>query len=929
MAVAIFDNRVYNGTLFDPKSAKRSKTDGRFVPKERKKTMPDIRTENGKLGTGEQRLLSVAAVLFALMMVAVLGLLLFLFDDIPSTGQWNRPVDMLTHGMCLYMGVLLLALMYGVVRWTFGRINDGRQRICFLCVSAVMALVQFYFVLNYYFHTGWDADSVIQAAFQYAENGVVDDPLTAVYFSRYPHSRMPVLLYGSILRPFLRFGRETAYAALLGAQSLLGWLTGFLLWVNIRKLTKNDTLAWLGYGVYLLLGEFSPWLSIPYVDATALPLPLLLFTLWTWKPEEKRFIVLKWALMGLLSCFGCLIQPRAVFPVIAIAVIGGGLWLMGRERDAGRFLRCVLPFLAGVVLLWAGSSAVMDRAFPAQNRELAFGPAHYLLTGLSEDGLGAYSQEAADVSTSADTRAERRAADMDKLKENLCSYGVRGTLKLIAGKTIGNYGDGTFSWGIEGHFYRELLPERNGRLSPLLRSVFYSGEGAGAHFRHWFDLAQMLWMALLLSAFLAVFHERRAETAVLMLSVCMLTVFEALFESRARFFFSSLSLFILLGVLGIQAVTDEALIRSRREKPSRIKAFLTKPIPLGGRDFSNTVGLFDAAKGFFVLGMLMSHSSEPFLRLWDAKMQRSGLSLIVYLLYRPFSFLVVPLLFTICGYGFRKRRMDKIVESQLKFVWKPYVIMAAATCVGSLLLHGTAVQVSEDLKYSILPYFLGSCPRGTYLGVYVDSVGPVWFIVAYVGAGILLNLVLQTDELWLQWFLVFMMACTGVLLKDVRLPWCIQQSLVSTLFMYMGWLIKKKNFLSAEIPRYVPLLYTVFLLIVSFFGRVDVSSNSWGHGMADVLICAAGGVGALALAVRLNRFRGRWITWLRWLGRHIMRFCCVHTVFYSLIPRNRVPELFPGRPQLGSLCSFVFYTFTGVAGCWLIEKIPQLKKKKS
>lgn len=876
----------------------------------------------------EERFLSFFIRLFGLMMAAVVFSLLFLFRNVPNSGWWNRPTDMLSHGMCLYLGVLLFILLYGAARCSVGRIKEEHQLAWFLWISAAIALLQLYFVWNYYFHSGWDVDTVIKASFQYAETGAVEEGLASVYFSRYPNNRMLVLLYGNIIQPFLRFGKERAYCALLGFQSLLGWLTGFLLWMNIRKLTKNNVLAWFGYGIYLFLGEYSPWLAIPYSDAMALPFPILLFSIWTWKPEKNGLLAAKWMLMGLFACLGCLIKVQSTFLLIAVIIIDGGLRLLRREIAAGNFCRCVLPFLAAFLLMWAGSSAAMNRAFPTQNKEIAFGPAHYLMMGMSDDGLGGYSQEAVDLSSSAETRQERTALDLQKLKENVHEYGAGGILKQIVGKTIGNYGDGTFAWGIEGNFYLEVLPEKNSTVSPFLRSLFYGGEDAGPNFRLWFGFSQMLWMALLLAAFFAAFNERRVETAVLMLSVCGLTLFEALFESRARFLFSSLSLFILLGTLGMQALTDEAWIVFCREKQGRMKAALIKPISLGGQDFSNSIGMFDAAKGLFILAMIIGHAQEPFVRFWDTDMQRSGLQLLSYIVYRPVSYLPIPALFMMCGYGFRKRKMNGIVKSQVRYIWKPYVVMAGAVCLGTVVLHCVGRGSQQGLLYSILPYLLGSCPRGVYFGVYMDSVGPVWFIVTYVVAGILLNLVLQTEEQWGQWLLVFMMACAGVLLKDVRLPWCFQQALICTLFMYIGWLIKKEKFLTAKIPRYILLLCMVFLLAVSAIGEVDVSQNTWGKGMADVITSAVGGVGLLALAVRVNRFSGKWIEWICSLGRRMMQFCCVHTVFYSLIPRDALPDLFAWHRQLGIYCSIVFYTFTGIGGCWLIDKLKHLKRKR-
>ena len=59
------------------------------------------------------------------------------------------------------------------------------------------------------------------------------------------------------------------------------------------------------------------------------------------------------------------------------------------------------------------------------------------------------------ISVSVPTAKERTDVQMAVIKERLSVYGVTGLAAHLAKKTLTNYADGTFAWGIEGQFFRE------------------------------------------------------------------------------------------------------------------------------------------------------------------------------------------------------------------------------------------------------------------------------------------------------------------------------------------------------------------------------------------------------------------------------------------------------------------------------------------
>lgn len=116
---------------------------------------------------------------------------------------------------------------------------------------------------------------------------------------------------------------------------------------------------------------------------------------------------------------------------------------------------------------------------------------------------------------SVDTVSERIAMNKAVAKERLHDMGIKGFILHMHRKLLTNYNDGTFCWGGEGSFCAELLPE------PTFATLFFAGSAA-------------------------CFENGKSILELCMLTLIGLTIFEQLFEARARYFFIYIPFFILL-----------------------------------------------------------------------------------------------------------------------------------------------------------------------------------------------------------------------------------------------------------------------------------------------------------------------------------------------------------------------------------------------
>lgn len=132
-------------------------------------------------------------------------------------------------------------------------------------------------------------------------------------------------------------------------------------------------------------------------------------------------------------------------------------------------------------------------------------------------------------------------------------------LNLMHRKALTNYNDGTFCWGGEGGFYVESLADQNLPWAPAAQKLYggtltKEATGEGTVYALFYRAEWVLWMSILLCGALGALlglKKPRTQAAAAMLSVLGLTLFEQLFEARARYLYSYTPVYILLAAVGL------------------------------------------------------------------------------------------------------------------------------------------------------------------------------------------------------------------------------------------------------------------------------------------------------------------------------------------------------------------------------------------
>lgn len=514
----------------------------------------------------ERAAYGVTLALYGAAMAAVLALVVFAFGRVDF---FLKRRFLLPQGAALLAGTAGIALVCaGAARMLAGQ-GGGHRRLralgegCFwLALFAVQCVVAYFA----YFITDWDVGVIMDSAYNMAAYGVPEF-VQSSYFSQYPNNVLMTEIFAAVIRVFRFFagdpGLDRCILVLIVFLCAINTCTGAVTRRAALALTGSRGFSWAAALVYVAFIGVSPWSLIPYSDGLALLVPVLLFRLYQLQQESRHKAAL-WMAIALLSAVGYLIKPQTVIITIAMVMLET-VRLLSHRRFRSWLTRvgacaALLAVCVGPVKSW-GYAHSLTR--PEPGREL--GMMHYVMMGLNRETTGTYSGDDFFISQSIQDKSERTQKQLAVIRSRLEELGLSGLMDLYAKKILVNFADGTFAWGINGLFFAELIADKDSVLSPFLKDVLYTFGSRYPAFSTWL---QAIWLALLLGCLLAVWpvkgpQTRCAQQAVLCLAIFGLTVFECIFEAKARYLYTCAPLFLLLGVWGIWRA-GSALIRSIR-----------------------------------------------------------------------------------------------------------------------------------------------------------------------------------------------------------------------------------------------------------------------------------------------------------------------------------------------------------------------------
>ena len=473
----------------------------------------------------------------------------------------------LGQGLLLVIGLAALLALGALAQREDGP-PARRARLGEATLWGLLFAVQAALCFFAYFMTGWDVRTLLESAYALAGGEALVDHY---YYSLYPNNAFLTLVFSGVMRAFRWLspgaGIERCAYVLIVGQCALNTLAGMLTRRTALSLIGSRRLSWLAAAVYVGLVGLSPWLMIPYSDSMALFFPVAVLYVYARRGDRGAGA---WLLIGLLTGVGYLIKPQAAIVTIALILVEAMRAVSARR--ARRFaLRaaCVIGVVA--LLIGPGFDELLAHSGIQVREERALGPLHFAMMGLSERTGGTYDAEDVARSIGVEEPEARAAMQREEIAARLSQMGPGGLARHLLRKTRINYGDGMFAWGGEGNFFAEMIADKDGVLSPFLKRALgcYGDCAAARALAGWF---QAIWLALVAGcvgmapAYAAVRgdDDRRDLLLTLMLALLGLTLFETLFEARARYLYAYAPLFVLAGVCGVRAALDTVTGRVKR-----------------------------------------------------------------------------------------------------------------------------------------------------------------------------------------------------------------------------------------------------------------------------------------------------------------------------------------------------------------------------
>lgn len=449
------------------------------------------------------------------------------------------------------LGIVCIYLIKKIPSEKIESLSDNRK--CIFTVAIIFFALQIYIFYCIFFETGWDSGSnVIPAARELLTHGNVNN-LDITYFKRYPNNLFLVHVYYLILKISSKIGIFSDTYQLMPiviCNCMISSISCLMVYfIGEKRISKKW--IWTIYIWMLIVIGISPWNVICYSDSLALFFPICILYIYM---NCNFNLYLKYGFIILLGYVGYCIKPQILIMVIAITITEIIRCMNGeRKIKLWKLFKSIL--ISGIIICIAASSLqyIYQKNGFVKDKEYEFGMSHFFMMGLNDVTNGIYLWDDVNMSAACTTSEERHEKNMEIAKERLERYGVTGYLKLLSKKMLTNYNDGTFAWGVEGNFFYVVPESPKVKLAYQLRSVYYRD---GTNYKYFSMMEQILWIIMVGAVWytsikeLLRTHSRNYNMLLMELSLIGLTLFELLFEARARYFYAYVPIFAAYMLIG-------------------------------------------------------------------------------------------------------------------------------------------------------------------------------------------------------------------------------------------------------------------------------------------------------------------------------------------------------------------------------------------
>ena len=275
----------------------------------------------------------------------------------------------------------------------------------------------------------------------------------------------------------------------------------------------------------------------------------------------------------------------------------------------------------------------------------------------------------------------------------------------------------------------------------------------------------------------------------------------------------------------------------------------------------------------------------------------------------------MPLFYIVSGMFYVKRNIKEQLRRDFKKLIVPY--LATSLCIIVLktlesFISGT--DVFKTFSKWCLSMLYGTGEKVDFLGLDVQPIGAIWFLLSLFWTKLLYNVIVQvtnSNSCKIYIIIIFLSIFGLVLPKYIWLPLSIETSLITILFYRLGYDFKHYNIIEHLNAKKIVLLTLVWGTI-SCKIQTSVVSSYYSMYYINILSGVIGSIVLLYFCIKLKKIEKAQLI-LTWFGNNSLFILCFHAIEgRGVIPWNRIIHMnnliirIMRRMLFAIICSYIW-----------------------
>ena len=322
----------------------------------------------------------------------------------------------------------------------------------------------------------------------------------------------------------------------------------------------------------------------------------------------------------------------------------------------------------------------------------------------------------------------------------------------------------------------------------------------------------------------------------------------------------------------------------------------------------------DIAKGITILLVIIGHTIKTDTFLWRF----------------IFSF-HMPIFFIISGYLFKENTLKKLIKKNLKRMFVPYLgtslIIVFIAVFAKMFLHHTFYSMPEDLSSLCISIIYGCGVNYPKFFTPIWMIGAIWFLLCLFFAEIFFAITIQLTSklnIYIQATIIVFLSFVGFFIGQyIFLPWNIDISLVALVFLYAGYMFKKKNIINLRVNTLVLILLIILWATSVQLGAMDMAGRKY----SNFIICIIGAISASYIIIKFCKLISKYMLidkYLSTLGKETLVILCFHLLEMDFFPWQTSTKFlaYANNIMLLIILKVIFAIIIIIS----VKKIPLLRK---